>query len=198
MVASAIWIGGSHFIGNLGSQRHFEIICVWCSGGQWLHWPGRIVFGLCVKCNRPRNIISVKFTASALHVRRCRNLVPFCCTNAGPGCLELDLGARDKMVGVSVTKEEGRGAAQARYQKTNHKKCTSPMTAASRCLCTNSSKEHKIESEKNAHRTPARASMKTERKAFDAVMKAPNKSDPIVWVCVTCQNYKLVAVTLRA
>ena len=28
MVASAIWIGGSHFIGNLGSQRHFEIICV--------------------------------------------------------------------------------------------------------------------------------------------------------------------------
>ena len=195
MVAPAIWIGGSHFIGgNLGSQRHFEIICVGandCTGRG-------ASFLVCASSVIAPATLFHRQRCMALHARRCRNLVPFFCINAGPGCLELDLGARDKMVGVSVTKEEGRGAAQARYQKTNHKKCTSPMTAASRCLCTSCSKEHKIESQKNAHRTPARASMKTERQAFDAVMKVTNKSEPIVWVCVTCQNYKLVAVTLRA
>ena len=121
-------------------------------GGPCLHWPGRI-FLVCAS-----SVIATKtsFSRQRCHaLRRCKNLVPFFCTNAGAGCLELDLGARVKMVGVPVTKEEGRGAAQARYKKTNPKKCTSPMTAASRWLCTSCSKEHKIESEKR-HTEPLR------------------------------------------
>ena len=156
---------------------------------------GAHLFGLCVKCNRHQNIISPPALPCPSQVQKFGSIFLYQCRGRLPGARS---GHARQDGWCSCYERRGPRCCPSKVQKNDPKKMHPTNDRRKQMALHELFQGAQNRIGKKAPRTTARASRKTERKTFNAEVKESNKPKPIMWMCVTCQNHKLVAVTLRA